>query len=590
MFRVLLKFFISYDYCYDSKNIYYSWYLNAMPIHKLKQRLDVKYRSYVIAALLFLAIIAILVRFFLSTGEGIPRHDKVYKLTYDATFTSLDTKSSIRLASPLDTQNAFIIAQTIENPGLQLLRNRSNSGSVRDIVALATSPGSKKLIAEFTIHLTPLKQHKPLLDTSISTMQREQNLFTDNDFEIDKTEVDKIISSFNASNNNQLVESIFKFVNTNIILDNSSINNDASSVLSNRKANTLGRINIMVALCRTEKIPARIVTGFIIEDGFEISPHFWLETYNENMWIPHDPENGYSGELPINFLPVRKGGNSIIVESKAENFSISYDISEQYLPLGQFGGNTKGAKDILDLTRLSLDIRNTIAILLLLPLGVLFTTFCINIIGIRPYGTFSATLLALATIYADWILTVLIFTIIAITGLFGRYLMPDKLSRTPRLAIVFTIVAMSMTLGISIMDYFSLGSDSYLILVPIIILTSLIDQLYKSLDENGVRIAMSRLGWTIAVGIGCYFILREDTLGHLLLAYPEVHFLTIIFVLFLSDYKYKKLSGIPGFKWMGEPKKTSAKKNKSIIEKHSAPVETEQADSTLIASTVDNKE
>ena len=551
-----------------------------MPIHIIKQKLDVKYHSYVIAALFSLAIIAILIRFILSTGEGIPRQDKVYKLTYDATFTSLDTKSSVRLSSPLDTQNAFIIAQTIENPGLQLLRNRSNSGSVRDIVALATSPGSKRLIAEFTIHLTPLKQNKPLLNSAIATKQRELNLLIDNDFEIDNTEVDKVIKSFNAINNDQLVESIFKFVNTHIILDNSSINNDASSALLNRKANTLGRINIMVALCRTAKIPARIVTGFIIDDGFDISPHFWLETYNENIWIPHDPENGYSGDLPINFLPVRKGGNSIIVESTAEDFSISYDISEQHVPLGQLGSTTNGVKDIVDLTRLSFDIRSTIAILLLLPLGVLFTTFCINIIGIRPYGTFSATLLALATIYADWILTVLIFTIIAITGLFGRYLMPDKLSRTPRLAIVFTIVAMSMTLGISIMDFLSLGSDGNLILVPIIILTSLIDQLYKSLDENGVRIAMSRLLWTIVVGIGCYFILREETVGHILLAYPEIHFITIILVLFLSDYKYKKLSSIKGFKWIGEPEKTSTKKTKKIIEKKPVTEETEQANST----------
>ena len=560
-----------------------------MPIHILKQRLDEKYRGFVIIALFILAIIILVFRVLLSTGEGVPRNDRVYKLSYDVTFTSLDSKSLVRLSSPLDTDSAYIIAQSIENPGLQLLRNRKNNGSVRDIVALATSPGSKRLIAEFTIHITPLK-HTSLhtADTAISTKQREANLLNDNDFEIDKSLVDEITKKFDADNTSQLIEAIFKYVKNNIVLDNSSLNNDVSSTLSSHRANTLGRVNTMIALCRANKIPARIVTGFVIEDGFDVTPHFWVETYNEDAWVPHDPENGYFGELPINFVPVRKGGNSVIVESKVENLAISYDISEDYVPLGLLGDHTKGVKDIIDFTRLSLDVRTTIAILLLLPLGVLFTTFCINVIGIRTYGTFSATLLALATIYADWMITLLIFVIIGITGLFGRYLMPDKLSRTPRLAIVFTIVAMSMTLGISIMDYFSLSSDAYLILVPIIILTSLIDQLYKSLDEDGFRIAMYRLVWTIVVGIGCYFILREESVGHFLLSYPEIHFLTIIFVLFLSDYKYKKLSSFYWFKWIAEPKKTKALKNKATTKKNTA-TKSDTDNTAVVDSIIDNK-
>ena len=148
-------------------------------------------------------------------------------------------------------------------------------------------------------------------------------------------------------------------------------------------------------------------------------------------------------------MPVRKGGSSIVGESSAADITVSYDISEEFVPTGLLGQETKGVSDILDLTRLSLDARVNMAILLLLPLGALLTTSCTNIIGIRTYGTFTPTLLALTTIYAEWITTLFIFSTIAFIGLFGRSFMPDKLTRTPRLTIVFTIVAMSMTLGIS---------------------------------------------------------------------------------------------------------------------------------------------
>jgi len=537
-----------------------------MPIRRLKQRLDEKYRGLVIVTLILLGIITLVVRFFLSTGEGVPHNDKIFILTYDASFKSVDSKSLIRLSPPLDTDNAFIIAQSIENRGLRLLRNSKNKESLRDIVALATSPGNKRLIAEFSVHISPLNHKKLSLTTlTLSTKQRELYLSNSIGIEIDSTEVMEVVKKLTAENHERLIEVIFKYVHQNIIRDNTASNDDATSVLRSRKADALGRARAMVALCRASKIPARIITGFILKEGFDIEPHYWVETHDDSQWIPYDPENGYYGELPFDFLPVRKGGSSIIGESSVEDISISFDVTEQYVPVGQLGGEVKGIMGILDLTRLSFDTRSTIAMLLLLPLGALFTTFCTNIIGIRTYGTFTPTLLALATIYADWITTLVIFLTIAITGLLGRYVMPDKLSRIPRLTIVFTVVAMSMTLGVSIMDYFSLTPAGHVMLVPIIILTSLIDRLYKSLDEDGVRIAMTRFGWTAAVGVGCYFILFQERIGHLLLAYPEIHMFTLVMVLFLSDYKYNKLSDTYWFNWIAEPRNVKSVKSKEIL-------------------------
>ena len=105
------------------------------------------------------------------------------------------------------------------------------------------------------------------------------------------------------------------------------------------------------------------------------------------------------------------------------------------------------------------------------------------------------------------------------------------------------------------MDYFSISPAGHVLLLPIIILTSLVDRLYKTLDEDGIKIALIRLVWTAIVGSGCYFILLQEQLGHLILAYPEIHLITIALVILLANYKYRKLSDFRYFAWLAEPRK-----------------------------------
>ena len=68
----------------------------------------------------------------------------------------------------------------------------------------------------------------------------------------------------------------------------------------------------MVALCRAAKIPARLVAGLVVRQGENVHPHVWVETLDGSRWEPYDPENGFSRELPHNFLPVRHDGVSIV--------------------------------------------------------------------------------------------------------------------------------------------------------------------------------------------------------------------------------------------------------------------------------------
>jgi hypothetical protein len=87
-----------------------------------------------------------------------------------------------------------------------------------------------------------------------------------------------------------------------------------------------------------------------------------------------------------------------------------------------------------------------------------------------------------------------------------------------------------------------------------------VDRFYTAVDDNGPMIALRRLAWTMFLAFICYFIMRREDLGYLILSYPETHFFTLAAALLLSVYKGKKISDLKMFAWIKEPAKPEAKK------------------------------
>ena len=119
---------------------------------------------------------------------------------------------------------------------------------------------------------------------------------------------------------------------------------------------------------------------------------------------------------------------------------------------------TRSVLGILDLRRLPGKLHEPIKVVLILPIGALFTAFVRTIIGIRTFGTFSPTLLALAFVYNDWQSGLCIFFVVIATGFVSRtFLDRLKLLLVPRLGIILTLVVMLMVLSISVMNYLQAG-------------------------------------------------------------------------------------------------------------------------------------
>ncbi len=537
-----------------------------MPTKAIKQRLQARYIKWAVLVLIILGTLGIIGRLSILEKLSLPAGDTAWTVSIKTHLKGAQKKGRVVISPPLSRPQTRIVSQKLQHTGMRLVRKNQHDIQNRNIVLQVINPGDLTASAVFDIHI----KRSPQINFSIINQpldEEKRALYLSSEESINLTSPEIIILldrlAKQATDNEELLEKIFLHTNKSFVKDSKNINNDIEISLRTNKATALGRSRIMVALCRAAGIPARVITGFILEESVGATPHNWLEIYNHDKWIPYDPEKGYAEKIPSNYLAFNRDSNYIVTYQNISDVKVTYNIHKNYDLTGLNIFPERRAIDILNFERFPPDTRNNLGLLLLLPLGALLTAFCRHFLGIRGYGTFTPTLLALSVVYAGWITALVLLSIVIALGLSGRSAMPDKLSRITRLAVVFTIVAISMVLGVSLIEFFNININEHVMLLPIVILTSLIDRFYSTAEDYGIYIAMSRMIWTIVMGLMIYPILKLISVGAFLLAYPETHFFTLAIILLLSMYNGKQLSEFTIFSWIKEPVSPKQKKSTS---------------------------
>ncbi|MDP2643576.1 MAG: 7TM domain-containing protein [Desulfobacterales bacterium] len=509
-----------------------------------------------ICTLVAVGVIGILLRTVWISRGGLQLRDKVWQLTLGFQFQSDRPGAVASIALPGDTTQVRVLGQTFFFPKMRQTRLRDTTSDLREAVFVAPYPGEFYLRADFQIYLLHTVKPPPKTKkTALSADSRELYLNGEPHIQIEDERVKSTFEMLFSSETekNKLLELIADFSEKKIAGLAMGGPADAAGALLDRKATTLGRARAMVALCRIAKIPARLVSGFILDENPSALPHFWVEVFLDDQWLPVDPENGYRFDLPANFVPFRPGGSEIFQIKGGTGLTRAYSITHITEPHGFRGSERKNPMEIIDLTRLPVSVQSSLIILLMLPVGALITTFARNVIGIRAIGTFTPTLLALATVYADWRTATAIFIIVVVIGLGGRSLLPGlKLLKIPRLSLVFTLVTVSMTFTVSALEYIHFTPDGHVVLLPLVVLTTIVDRIYSVADRDGKRLALQRLCWTIVIALSCVWIFTWQIFGRLLLIYPEQHFITLALLLLLGLYNARKLSDLPYFHFLSE--------------------------------------
>lgn len=93
------------------------------------------------------------------------------------------------------------------------------------------------------------------------------------------------------------------------------------------------------------------------------------------------------------------------------------------------------------------------------------------------------------------------------------------------------------------------------LLLPDVILASLVGNVYKVADEKGIETLLKRLLWTLYAGFCCVPLFGVDTIARVVVIFPEMHLITLAFILVIAGCQGNKLSELPKWTWMAEQKK-----------------------------------
>ena len=482
----------------------------------------------------------------------LPRGESVWRLTYDIDLPALKG-GKIHIAIPDSTPYSRVFRESFSHQGIwmDILRTKRTLGREAIIVPIVGHDRGR-FIAQFDILLKAEQEPKlPNPKVQLTTEEIAHYLQEEKAVQLTNPYVLNILSRLTSEqvNKSKVLERIFEYCSENIVQGGQGAPLDALSALQKGSATTLGRARAMIALCRAAKIPARLVTGFFFESGLDARKRYWGEVYSRKNWLPCDPENGYFGELPSTFLPIRRDSTDIVRSLLIFDHKARYSI-RRLLPPPSFTALPENRLwNILDLTRLSPGMQEIITLILLLPLGALITAIFRNIIGIHTFGTFTPALIALSFVQADWRTGAVVFFIVLTVGILARLLLNKlKLLMVARLSIILTLVVLCMILAVSILDSLGLTPSASAVLLPMVIMTMMIERFNITAEEDGHKQAFKIFAGTMAVALCCLLVLRAEYIARLVLAFPEIQLLNAAALIIIGRYSGYRLNELWRFR------------------------------------------
>lgn len=334
---------------------------------------------------------------------------------------------------------------------------------------------------------------------------------------------------------------LHRHLQDNIANRNFSGFTDSLTALKLGEASCNGKSRLFVAMARKLNIPARLVGGFVMEQGSKRTSHQWVEIYVGGHWVPFDTINDHFAEIPANYLTLYYGDQVLFRHTANVNFQYMFKATKQLVP--QREAQDALSQSALNITNLYAHFervgisQNLLKILLMLPLGALVTVVFRNVVGLETFGTFLPALIAAAARETGLLWGVVGFLgIVLVSAVIRRGLDWMQLLHSPKMAIVLTtvvIVMMATTVGGVQLGLFELA---HVTLFPIAILAITAERVALMEAEQGAfKVARITL-MTLVVIAACYAVMDSIFMQSLVLAFPELLLVVIALNLWLGKW------------------------------------------------------
>ncbi|MFC1700822.1 7TM domain-containing protein [Patescibacteria group bacterium] len=182
--------------------------------------------------------------------------------------------------------------------------------------------------------------------------------------------------------------------------------------------------------------------------------------------------------------------------------------------------------------------RETIILLLMLPIAATIIAFARQIIGIKGFGIYTPLIISFAFLTTGLKYGLVFFAAIIITGTFMRHIVKHfRLLYLPRMAIVLTAVAVSMLV------IFAIGGGSHrnglinVSIFAILIMITLVEKFVTAQIERGAKRAVILTIETLILSITCFWVASWMWLQNVVVIYPAwIILATIIINIFLGKW------------------------------------------------------
>jgi len=329
---------------------------------------------------------------------------------------------------------------------------------------------------------------------------------------------------------------------------------DALTTLKLKEASCGGKSRLIVALCRNNGIPARVVGGKILKsERHNPSTHIWTEVWVNGYWVPFCPTNSYFARIPAHYLLIYYGDESLITHTKDINFKFNFFIKKRLISQKEsrqaFQLQSGQAVDIWEtFKKISVSLE-LLKIIIMLPLGALIVVLFRNIVGLETFGIFMPALIAVGFRDIGLFWGLVLFALIISLGAFVRWGLDRlQLMHTPRLAIILTCVIIFLLAMATFGAQIGFLDLARVTLFPMVIMTLTVERLSIIIQEKNLLVGLKVAANTALVSACAYIAMETHLFQSIMIGFPEVLLLVIVANIYLGRWTGFRLTEYLRFK------------------------------------------
>ncbi len=183
---------------------------------------------------------------------------------------------------------------------------------------------------------------------------------------------------------------------------------------------------------------------------------------------------------------------------------------------------------------------NSLYLILMLPVMATIIAAGRQLVGIKAFGIFAPTVIALTFLATGLKYGITIFAAIVVLGTLGRLIARKfRILYLPRMALVLSLLALAIFGMFLVGAFFDKSGFITISIFPILIMTVLTEHFVSVQIEQGYKTAIKLTLETLVLSVIGYFIGDWTFFKTLILAYPELILLTLVF-----NYMMGKFTGL----------------------------------------------